>query len=431
MISLSKRSGPLSRRKGPPSCLPRRILIIVQNLPVPFDRRVWLEATTLKRAGYVVSVICPKGPGYEKAEETIEGVHIYRHNLPIEARGSHNYLLEYAAALFWEFVLSIKVARRHGFDVIHACNPPDLIFLVALFFRLLFGTKFIFDHHDVNPELYEAKFGRRDVFWWLLLQAEKLTFKAADISIATNESYRQIAIRRGHMRPADVFVVRSSPDLNRMARCPPDLRWRNGRAHMVGYVGVISEIEGLDLLLASIEHIVRQRQRNDIQFVVAGTGPEWQAIVALCKTMGLDDWVTFAGRVDDKTLFEILSTADVCVNPDRVSAMSDISTMNKIMEYMAFEKPIVQFDVKEGRYSAGDASVYARANDPLDFAEKVIDLIDDAEKRQRMGQFGRRRVTEALAWEQQQAVLLEAYDALFRLPCRVGLYRQLGLLRSS
>jgi glycosyltransferase involved in cell wall biosynthesis len=425
MTSSSKISAP------PPSRRPRRILIIVQNLPVPFDRRVWLEATTLKRAGYDVSVICPKGPGYEAAEETIEGVHIYRHNLPAEARGGVRYLLEYTAALFWELVLSIKVARRQGFDVIHACNPPDLIFLVAIIFKILFGTKFIFDHHDVNPELYEAKFGRRDVFWWLLLQAEKLTFKFADVSIATNESYRQIAIRRGRMPPEDVFVVRSAPDLNRMVPCPPNPRWRNGRPHMVGYVGVISEIEGLDLLLASVEHIVRQRQRNDIQFVVVGKGPEWEAIVAMCKNMHLEEWVTFTGRVDDSTLFEILSTADVCVNPDRVSDMSDISTMNKIMEYMAFEKPIVQFDVKEGRYSAGAASVYARANDPIDFAEKLMDVIDDAQERQRMGQFGRRRVTEALAWEQQQPVLLEAYDALFRLPGRVGLYRQLRLLRST
>jgi glycosyltransferase involved in cell wall biosynthesis len=406
----------------------RRVLIVVENLPVPFDRRVWLEATTLQRAGYLVSVICPKGPGFELAEETIEGVHIYRHALPIEAHGAIGYLLEYAVALFWELMLAIRVKWRHGFDVIHACNPPDLLFLVAIVFKLLFGTKFVFDHHDANPELYEAKFGRRDPFWWFLRQAEKLTYRAADVAIATNESYRDIAIQRGGMRPANVFIVRSGPDLGRMVRGEPVPKWRKGRSHMVGYVGVISKLEGLDLLLSAVEHIVYRSQRDDIQFVVVGSGPEFEAIVALCTRLKLDDWVTFTGRVDDKALFEILSTADVCVNPDRVSAMTNISTMNKIMEYMAFEKPIVQFDVKEGRYSAGDASLYAAHNDSLDLADKLLRLIDDAELRRQMGQSGRHRIVEVLSWERQQSKLIEAYEMVYQLPNRGGLY---GQLRSS
>ena len=201
----------MSSVAGQHNLQPRRILIIVENLPVPFDRRVWSEASTLHAAGYEVSIICPKGRGYDAARETIDGIHIYRHRLPIEARGASAYLIEYSTALFWEFTLSVKVAWQHGFDVIHACNPPDLIFVIGLFYKIFAGKSFLFDHHDVNPEFYEAKFGRRGLFWRLLVIAEKLTFKTADISIATNESYRQIAIERGAMPPDRVFVVRSGP----------------------------------------------------------------------------------------------------------------------------------------------------------------------------------------------------------------------------
>lgn len=392
--------------------LPRRVLIIVENLPVPFDRRVWSIATTLRQAGYVVSVICPKARGYETAEETIDGIHVYRHPLPVEARGAAAYLIEYPLALFWEFVLSLKVAWRHGFDAVHACNPPDLIFLVALFYKIFGRKRFLFDHHDVNPELYEAKFGRRDFFWRCLLVAERLTFRTADVSIATNESYRKVAIARGGMAPDKVFVVRSGPNVDRVKAVPPAPKWRNGRTYMVGYVGVISQSEGLDLLLAAIEHVARRRKRDDIQFVVVGKGPDFETIVALAEKMGLMDRVTFPGRVDDATLFEILSTADVCVNPDRVTRMNDMSTMNKIMEYMALGKPIVQFDVTEGRYSAQEASLYAAANDPADFGDKIVALIDDPDRRARMGEFGQRRLRDVLAWHHQVPALLKAYDTL-------------------
>ena len=394
---------------------PRRVLIVVENLPVPFDRRVWSIATTLRGAGYTVSVICPKGRGYEAPEESIEGIHIFRHSLPVEARGAAAYLIEYPAALFWEFVLSLKVAWRHGFDAIHACNPPDLIFLIALFYKFFGRKRFLFDHHDVNPELYEAKFGRRDLLWRSLLLAERLTFRAADVSIATNESYRRIAINRGQMAPDRVFVVRSGPAVERVKAVPPDPKWRNGRRYMVGYVGVISQSEGLDLLLESVEYIVRRRKRHDVQFVVVGRGPDFQTIVSLAEEMHLTDWVTFPGRVDDETLFEILSTADVCVNPDRVTKMNDMSTMNKIMEYMALGKAIVQFDVAEGRYSAQQSSLYAAPNDPIDFGDKILELIDSPDQRARMGEFGLRRLQDVLAWNHQVPSLLQAYDTLFAL----------------
>ncbi|WP_456731833.1 glycosyltransferase family 4 protein [Bradyrhizobium sp. USDA 3364] len=391
---------------------PRRILIIVENLPVPFDRRVWCEATSLRKAGYEVSVICPKGRGHDASYECLEGIHIYRHPMPVEARGIAAYLIEYPVALFWEALLAIKVAWKHGFDVIQGCNPPDLIFLIGLLFKLG-GKRFVFDHHDVNPELYEAKFGRRDVFWQLLRLVEYLTFKTASISIATNESYREIAITRGRM-PADrVFVVRSGPNLERVRSRPTDPAWRRGRRYSVGYVGVIGQSEGIDLLLRSIGHIVHDLGRTDIQFNIAGTGPEWNAVVKLCEEMQLSDYVNFTGAITDDALFTMLSTADVCVNPDRVTPMNDISTMNKIMEYMALGRPIVQFDVREGRRSALDASLYAAENDPKDFAGKIITLIDNTSLRQTMGTFGRSRVERVLSWTHEEPKLLAAYETLF------------------
>ena len=412
-----------------------QVLIIVENLPVPFDRRVWSEATTLRDAGHSVYVICPKGRGYEAAEEIIDGIYIYRHLLPLEARGAAAYLLEYSAALVSEFMLSIKIWRRHGFDVIHACNPPDLIFLIGLFYKFFAGKSFVFDHHDANPEFYEAKFGRRDLLWRLLLVAERFTFKAADISIATNESYRRIAIDRGGMRPERVFVVRSGPNLDRVKNVTPDPRWRGGRRFLVGYVGVISRSEGLDLLLSSIDHIVSTLNRQDIQFVVAGSGPELETVKQACENMDLADYITFAGRIDDAELWTMLSTADVCVNPDRVSAMNDISTMNKVMEYMALGKPIVQFDVKEGRVSAQDASLYARPNDPVDFAEKILALIDHPQRRIRMGEYGRKRVEQTLAWHHEQPKLLNAYAMLVELRRRgsgflKGVHRLMAAFRA-
>ena len=386
----------------------RRVLIIVENLPVPFDRRVWSEATALRDAGYQVSVICPTGKNATARFEVIEDIHIFRHPLPLEAKGALGYALEYSAALFWEFILSLKVLFRRGFDVIHACNPPDLIFLIGGFYKFLLGKRFIFDHHDINPELYEAKFGHRGPGWKLMVWLERCSFALADISIATNNSYRQIAITRGGMKPEKVFVVRSGPNLDRVKPMPPDAAWRNGRTFMAAYVGVIGSQEGLDLLLEAARHI-RARGRNDLQFVVVGSGPELDAIKALCTAMALDDMVTFTGRADDRTLFTVLSTADVCVNPDRPNVMNDKSTMNKIMEYMAMEKPIVQFDLTEGRFSAQGASLYAV--DARDFGDKILDLLDDPDRRQAMGEIGRARVSSELAWPHEISKLLAAYTA--------------------
>jgi glycosyltransferase involved in cell wall biosynthesis len=390
----------------------RRVLIIVENLPLPFDRRVWNEATTLHAAGYEVSIICPKGRGYEQSYELLEGIHIYRHPLPFEASGGLGYLLEYATALFWEMLLAVRVASTRGFDVIHACNPPDLIFLVALPFKL-FGKRFIFDHHDINPELYEAKFARRDLFYRLLCAFERWTFRVADVSIATNESYRQIAIERGGKSPDRVFVVRSGPSIEKMRIMPAVDRWRFGKRYLVAYVGVMGQQEGIDLLLHAVRHVVVTKGRRDVHFTLVGGGTELPKVQALTSELELDDFVTFTGRVSDEVLLEVLNTADVCVNPDVVNEMNDKSTMNKIMEYMAVGKPIVQFELKEGRVSAGDASLYARPNDTVDLAERLLELLDDPERRAKMGQFGRARVESDLSWERQVPVLLRAYDAVF------------------
>ncbi len=391
----------------------RRVLIVVENLPVPFDRRVWQEATTLVAAGYQVTIICPATRDWPKRFEIIDGIHIYRHPLAHEADGALGYALEYGAALFWEWVLAVKIAFGRGFDIFHACNPPDLIFLVGMFFKL-FGKKFVFDHHDINPELYEAKFGKRDFFWKLMVWAEWLTFKLADISIATNESYKRIAIERGGMDPDRVFVVRSGPKLDRLKILPPDPSLKRGRDYLVGYVGVMGKQEGIDLLLESVRILVHERGRADIQFGIVGGGTSLEEMKELAKTLGVADYVTFTGRVSDAELLAVLNTADVCVNPDIANPMNDASTMNKIMEYMALGKPIVQFDLMEGRVSAKEASLYAAKNDPADMASKIVELLADPERRKAMGEFGRARVENELEWKYEAPKLIDAYASLYR-----------------
>ncbi|MDR3427047.1 glycosyltransferase family 4 protein [Silvimonas sp.] len=392
---------------------PRKVLIIVENLPSPFDRRVWQEATTLRDAGYVVSIICPTGKGYESHFEVVDDIHIYRHELPLEAEGAKGYLLEYSAALFHEFRLAFKVMFGRGFDAIHACNPPDLIFLVGGFFKLFFGKKFLFDHHDINPELYEAKFGRRDFFYKLMVLFERWTFNTASVSIATNESYKRIAIERGGMKPENVYVVRSGPKLDRLCQVPAVPELKKGREFLVGYVGVMGKQEGIDYLLRAMAHIVHERKRTDVQLGLVGGGTSLAQMQAYAKELGIAEYVTFTGRVPDQQLLEMLNTADVCVNPDVANEMNDKSTMNKIMEYMALAKPIVQFDLTEGRFSAQEASLYAKRNDEVDMGEKILELLADPARRKTMGEYGQRRVMNELEWKYEVPKLLAAYEALF------------------
>ena len=385
------------------------VCIIVENLTVPFDRRVWQEARALKEAGYRVSVICPKGRGFARGRETIEGIEVYRHSL-WEASGPLGYFIEYGWALAAEFLLTLRIWARTRFRILHACNPPDTIFLIGLWFKL-FGVRFIFDHHDLNPELYEAKFGRRDFGYRLVCLAERLTFRAADVSIATNQSYREIALVRGGMRPERVFVVRSCPDLDRIRRRPPQAELKEGRRHLVVYLGVMGPQDGLDALLESIASIVSGANRRDILFVLIGAGTELPRLQRLSAAKGLDLAVKFTGRIPDDELAAYLSTADVGVAPDPATPMNDKSTMNKILEYMAYGVPVVLYDLTEGRRSAGDAALYARPNDPEDFARQIVRLLDSEALRHELGACGRTHSEESLNWALEKKALLEAYAA--------------------
>jgi len=388
----------------------KHILIIVENLPVPFDRRVWQEATTLKEHGAEVSIICPQMKGYTTPYETIDGIEIYRHPLPLEARGAIGYLLEYSAAIYWEIKLARKIYKKKPFQVIHGCNPPDLIFLTAKWFKRK-GVKFVFDHHDINPELYIAKYGKKDFFYKLMLFFEKQTFKNAVASIATNESYKEIAILRGKMNPDKVQIVRSGPKLDRLKLQEPKPEYKKGRKYLLGYLGVIGEQEGIDLLLESVKYITDKR--NDVQVAIVGGGSDLEILKKLSADMGLADYVDFYGRVSDQLLVDILNTADVCVNPDKPTEMNNLSTMNKIMEYMALKKPIVQYDLKEGRFSAQKASLYAENTSTTDFAEKIIYLLDNESISKEMGEYGYNRVLNELSWEFESKKLVDFYRSVF------------------
>ena len=388
----------------------KHILIIVENLPVPFDRRVWQEANTLKENGAKVTIICPKMKGYRKSFELINGIEIYRHPLPIEGKGAFGYFLEYTTALFWEFILSLKIYIKKRFQVVQGCNPPDLIFLIAIFYKL-FGVKYVFDHHDINPELYIAKYRKKGIFYKFMLIAERYTFATANFSIATNESYKEIAIRRGKMPPEKVQVVRSGPKLERLKLSSGNEIYKKDREFLIGYVGVIGEQEGLDLLLESAKIIISKRK--DVQFAIIGDGTELEKIKSISIELGIQDYVDFYGRVDDEKMIDILNTADVCVNPDRPTVMNNLSTMNKIMEYMALKKPIVQFNLKEGRHSAQGASLYADNTSTTDFANKIIWLLDHNEERIKMGESGYERIINNLSWEHEKQNLLSLYKKVF------------------
>jgi glycosyltransferase involved in cell wall biosynthesis len=399
----------------------RHILIIVENLPVPFDRRVWQEANTLTENGAKVSIICPKTKDYTKKYEVINGIEIYRHPLNAEGSGAWGYLREYSTALFWEFFLALKVYSKKKFQVIHGCNPPDLIYLVALPFKL-FGVKYVFDHHDINPELYEAKFNKRGAFYNLMLLFERRTYRHADYSIVTNESYREIAITRGKMDPEKVAIVRSGPKLDRLRITAGNPTYKKGRKFLIGYLGVIGDQEGIDLLLDAFKLLITNR--NDVQLAIVGGGTSVEALKKLSIDMGLGEYVDFYGRVSDDLMVDILNTADICVNPDKPSTMNNLSTMNKIMEYMALKKPIVQFDLKEGRYSAQQASLYAADVD--DFAAKLNMLLNNDALRKEMGEFGYDRVITDLSWDHESEKLVDFYSKVIELTGTFnnGIYKQ-------
>ena len=389
----------------------RKVLIIVENLPVPFDTRVWQEATTLAAKGYTVSVICPKGKGYTQEEEYLQNVHIFRHDLPVEGNGAVGYAKEYLTALKEELRLAKKIYKKIGFDVIHGCNPPDDIYMVAKHFKK-YGVKYVFDHHDICLELFEAKFGKTSgLLYKSQLWLEKQTYKHCTFAFVTNESYKKIAIERGQMDSNKVIVLRSGPKLERMRIMPPVENIKRGYKYMVGYLGVIGQQEGIEYLLEAAKYI--KEHDNNVFWGIVGGGPHLEALKKQAHDMGLDDCVEFTGRAPDKQMLEYLNTADVCVNSDKYNSMNDKSTMNKILEYMALAKPIVQFDLTEGRYSAQEACLYAKNNDAEDMAKKIMELLDNPELRKKMGAYGRNRVVNELSWEHTSKALLEGYDKFF------------------
>jgi glycosyltransferase involved in cell wall biosynthesis len=389
---------------------PTAVCIVVENLPVPLDRRVWKETCALRAAGYRVSVVCPKGKDWTAGYEVIDGIEIYRHKA-WEAPGIGGYLLEYTTALACELFLTLKVFARTRFRILQACNPPDTIFLIALLLKI-FGVRFIFDQHDLGPELFEAKFGnRRRLFHGLARWAERSSFRAANICIATNESFKEIAVTRGGKHPKNVFVVRNCPDLSSFGGQPSQPGAKYGKPLLVAYVGFMGNQDGLDLLLESIEHIVKGKNRQDAHFVLVGGGtvlPELRATIARKQ---LDSHVTLTGQVSHEEVATHLASADIGVAPDPKNPLNDSSTMIKMFEYMAFGLPVVLFDLKEGRRIAGPAALYATPNDPIDFANHVMRLLDSKELRQELGQIGRMRIEEGLNWDAEKTSLIRAYDA--------------------
>jgi len=387
---------------------PARILILVENLPVPADRRVWQEARALTAAGHRVTVICPKTPQWHKTHEVIEDITIWRHWLP-SARGLLAYPVEYGVALVAQTLLAWRVFLGGGFDVVQACNPPDLLFLVALPFKL-FGVRFVFDHHDLAPELAQIKFGHRPSLHRLSLWFERATFRLADGVIATNAAFREIARNRGGVAEADITIVMSTPDRRLLLPTAPNPALRNGRAHVALYIGVMGNQDGVDLLLAAAAELVHELGRQDVQFVLAGDGPERAALETLTERLRLRDHVTFLGYVTGLPLREALSTATIGICPDPKNGFNDHLTMNKVLEYMLYGLPVVAFDLAVTQDIVGGAGVFVGGNDPRRMAVEIGRLLDDPERCRIMGETGRRQIDADLDWSRQAARLIAAYD---------------------
>jgi glycosyltransferase involved in cell wall biosynthesis len=391
----------------------RHILILVENLSVPFDRRVWQEARALTDAGFKTTVICPTGAKQDcEREALIEGIRILRYPLRAAIGGPIGYISEYLLALFHTLRLAIKVRREGRVDIVHACNPPDLLFLIALVLRP-FGTRFVFDHHDLGPEMYLSRFpnGGR-ILYWMTRLVERLTFAAADAVISTNESYRRIAIERGKVAADRVVVVRSAPDLSRFTPQKPDNGLRRGKPYLLAYLGVMGPSDGVDYAVRALQLLRDEIGRDDFHCIMMGAGDTYDEQVALSEELGLTDFVEFPGRVTDEFLQRCLSTADVCLAPDPLNPLNNLSTMNKVVEYMAMARPMVSFDLVEARVSAGDAAEYVQPNDELAFAKAIDALLRDPERRRQMGESGYLRVAQDLSWDVSRRKLVRFYREL-------------------
>lgn len=385
-----------------------RALILVENLPVPTDRRVWLEARALARAGWELHVVCPTGAERDREPYLeLEGVHIHRYPHRDATGGPWGYVAEYGSALRHMRRLVGRLVRRAAVDVVHVCNPPDVLFLATGPARRR-GAALLFDHHDLVPELYAARFPSGGALLRrAAILAERLTFHRADVVVSPNETYKRIALDRGGKRAEDVFVVRIAPDPSRFSPVAPDERLKRGKEHLLAYVGEIGPQDGVDHALRALA-ILRGR-RPDWHAVFAGTGDSVPGLVALAEELGLTEDVEFPGFLNDAEVVRLLSTADVCLSPEPRNPLNDASTMIKVTEYTALGKPIVAFDLTETRYSADGAALYAQPNDDASYAAQIERLLEQPTLRAELGAAGRRRAAE-LSWEQSERTLLAAYE---------------------
>jgi glycosyltransferase involved in cell wall biosynthesis len=416
-----RRASRYSRRNSDRTTRAPRVLIIVQNLPVPFDRRVWLECQALVEAGHDVSVVCPKGKG-DPAYEVVDGVELYKYRPYAPGGSAAGFLLEYAYSFLSTARLALRARRGGAFDVLQACNPPDIFWPLALLFRLRDQTRFVFDHHDLCPELYRSRFSDGPSAPLAALELmERATMRTANEVISTNDSYAEIARTRDG-KPADaVTVVRTGPDADRLVAGAEDPTLRRDRKHLVTYIGVMGPQDGVDIAVRAADVIVHEMGRDDVSFLLMGAGDSHADLVALRDELGLADHVELPGRVPDEFVTRAMSTADLGLSPDPKNPLNDVSTMNKTMEYMAFGLPVVAFDLRETRVSAADAAVYVEPNDVHRYAEAIVGLLDDPEERARRGAAGRRRVEECLAWRHQKRAYLGVYQRLINgRPRRAG-----------
>lgn len=387
----------------------RRVLIIVENLPVPLDRRVWQESQSLLAAGYVPTVLCPRMKGYAVRHEVLDGIRIYRHPMPKEARGLLQYCIEYPVALFWEIVYTFFIFMRHGFDVIQVCNPPDLLFLAAAPYRILAGRRLIFDFHDSSPEIWAAKGNKRSgAIYRILLALEMISLRFADVTMTVNDPYKAMVVSRARIAGDKVSVVRNSPRLPKSSATQAGGH-RRGDGIIVGYVGVLGKQDGVQNLLETFAYIVNERGRRDITLKVMGTGPEYKPIEAMRRELRLEDNVVLTGWVSGQDYINHMSACDICVNADMVNDYNNLCSPNKVYEYMFFSKPIVQFMMAESSFQAEGSCLFARPNDYRHLGDRIIDLADDEELRIRLGTNGKRRFHELFTWERAEAVLLETY----------------------